>query len=197
MEYRCDKVFQCEDQSDEESCKSFKIDTSTYSKINPPIDKEMKLAVNVSMVIEKIDNVKELEMSLDAKFLLKLEWYDSRLSYKNLLDNDHTNLLNDEHRNQIWTPSLVLSNTADNTIMANGPRSVLFIKKQGHYNKSPLSSINEDYYYHGSQNMLVLEGTYQVTLQCHFELAAYPLDTQMCNIEVNQLGIANKIISIS
>ena len=184
MHDRCDKIFHCEDRSDEEDCDYFVVDSSTYNKKYPPVSDEKETEVMVYIVIEKIQNIKELDMSFDVKFTLALEWLDSRLKYKNLLNSHWTNLVKEENKNDVWIPALVFNNTNKNVMIQNGPKSALFVRKKGKHVNSPLTSVNEDFFYKGSENTLILKVDYSLTFQCDFVLNTYPFDTQTCTIQV-------------
>ena len=191
MKYRCDKIFDCEDQADEENCDYFEVDADTYNKKYPPVNRKHGIDVDVLLTVESLQNIKELDMSFDAKFTLKMEWFDSRLRYKNLIDDDYknllTNLVKEENKRNIWIPEILFSNTDENIKVVNGPRTILFIDKQGSHTIAPLTSLNEDFFYKGSENMLVLNVGYTLSFQCKFQLNAYPFDTQTCRIEVINL----------
>ena len=87
MKYRCDKIFDCQDQADEENCDYFEVDDGTYNKKYPPVNRKHGIDVDVLLTVESLQNIKELDISFDAKFTLKMEWFDSRLRYKNLIDD--------------------------------------------------------------------------------------------------------------
>lgn len=187
MKYRCDKAFDCKDQSDEEDCDYFIVDSKTYNKKHPSISKEQKMEIKVHMVIKKLQNIRELDMSFDAKFTITMEWFDSRLTYKNIFDNYLTNLVKEENKAQIWLLELVFNNTNKDVMTTNGPNSALFINKQGNPTNAPITNINEDFYYKGSENKLVLTIGHDLTFQCDFQLKHYPFDTQRCLIEINNI----------
>ena len=187
MAHRCDKSFDCEDESDEEGCGYFEADPKRYNKQYPPITKgtNQQLDVKVNMEIESLQNIKELDMSFDAKFVLVLEWYDSRLRYKNLLKANIPNLVNEKNRDDIWIPPLVFTNTDDNVAVTDDmTKSIVLINKQAHHTTAPLTSVTEDYYYEGSENSLNLKMDYQLSFHCNFQLQYYPFDTQTCGVEV-------------
>lgn len=147
------------------------------------------MEIKVHMVVEKLQNIKEIDMTFDAKFTLTMEWFDSRLKYKNLQNSRFTNLVNEENKAKVWIPNLVFNNTGKDVMVTNEPKAILFIDKQGHRTQDHLSltPINEDFYYEGSENMLVLKIGYELTFQCEFQLQGYPFDTQTCMIEVSHI----------
>ena len=187
MKYRCDKIYDCDDHSDEEVCDYFDVDSTTYNKIYPPISRQKGTEVKVHMNILHINRVNELEMNFDAKIGLTLEWFETRLSYRNLLDAESPNIIKEENKEQVWIPTLVFSNTYQDVMLTNEGNAVLRIIKQGNHTVAPLTSVNEDFYYEGSENMLSLLGTFALFFQCDIQLQGYPFDTQTCNIEVNNI----------
>ena len=107
---RCDNTANCEDASDEEGCDNVLVDPNSYNKKYPPIPEEgMAMEVKVHIRIEKLHNIRELDMTYATKFTLTMEWFDSRLSFKNLLDGDLTNLVKEESKSQLWIPPLFLT----------------------------------------------------------------------------------------
>ena len=184
MEDRCNEAFDCEDNGDEKECDYFTIDPMTYHKEYPPIIKGRDMNVYVRLIINQLQDIRELDMTFNAKFTLKLGWTETRLTYINLLDTDLKNLVWKENRAKLWIPPLVFNNTDENVMVADQPNAFLFIFKRGNHSNAPLTSVNEDYYYEGSENYLVLWIDYDLTFRCDFQLKHYPFDTQICNIEV-------------
>ena len=182
---RCDNTANCEDASDEEVCDNVLVDPNSYNKKYPPIPEEgMAMEVKVHITIEKLHNIRELDMTYATKFTLTMEWFDSRLSFKNLLDGDLTNLVKEESKSQLWIPPLVFNNTDANIVVTDQTNAILFINKQGNHTIAPLTSIDEDFYYKGEENVLVLMGSHEMTFDCNFQLERYPFDSQICKIEV-------------
>ena len=50
------------------------------------------LAVNISINIESLQNIEEVKLSFSAKFNLVAEWFDPRLTWNDLNDDDFLNI---------------------------------------------------------------------------------------------------------
>ena len=185
MSGRCDGIFQCIDKSDEDECKLITINKQIYDKDYPPRKKEGDaLDVKVKFIIDAIQNVKELHMTFSSKLTLMLEWHDERIVFSNLKQEDMTNLVGYDKAANIWIPPLIFNNTQENKMVALDKTASLFVNKRGKSEMAPLSSINEDYFYKGSDNILLYRIDYKMTYNCVFRLERYPFDTQTCQIEV-------------
>ena len=184
MSGRCDGIFQCLDKSDEDDCHLITINKEIYNKDYPPRIEGAPLDVKVYIIIVAIQNIKELNMSFNSKITLALEWSDERVKFSNLKTEDLTNLLGYQKGTEIWIPPLIFNNTKNNIMVVHDPTASLFINKRGTPKMAPRSSVNEDFYYEGSENIFVYRMDYQMTYHCGFYLFRYPFDTQSCQIEV-------------
>ena len=85
MEARCDEVTDCDDTSDENNCAMLDFDNNQYRNNYPPVTKgNVKLNVQVGVIVLSIGSIQDIMMKFEAKFQLSLQWYDKRLTYKNL-----------------------------------------------------------------------------------------------------------------
>ena len=81
MSERCDQIPQCKDKSDEKDCQVVSIDEN-YNKKIPPFLKSSKAKVNVSMVFLSINDISEISLTLDIKYTISLDWYETdRMTY--------------------------------------------------------------------------------------------------------------------
>ena len=184
MMSRCNKIRDCVEHDDEENCDYFKVDTHHYNKEYPPIKKQQKIEVKINVIIEQIEKIKDLDASFEAKFTILLEWLDARLQYKNLLTGELSNIVKEEQKSGTWIPPIVFNNTHHNARVTDSRNTELFIRRQGNHTKSPLTAVNEDFLYKGSENMLDFRVGHKLKFQCHLLLHAYPFDTQVCMIQV-------------
>ena len=193
MSDRCDGIFQCIDKSDEDECKLITINKQIYDKDYPPRKEEGDaLDVKVKFIIDAIQNVKELHMTFGSKLTLMLEWHDERVRFSNLKQDDLTNLVGYDKALNIWIPPLIFNNTQENKMVVLDKTASLFVNKRGEPQMAALSSINEDYFYKGSDNILLYRIDYKLTYSCVFRLERYPFDTQTCQIEVCTIGCHNR-----
>ena len=184
MSDRCDGIYQCLDKSDEDDCNLITINKEIYNKDYPPRIEGSPLEVKVYVIIVAIQGIKELKMSFNSKLTLALEWYDERVLFSNLKTEDLTNLLGYQKSTEIWIPPLIFNNTKQNEMVVLDQTASLFINKRGTPQMAHRSSVNEDFYYQGSENVFVYRIDYEMTYNCIFDLFKYPFDTQTCEIEV-------------
>ena len=188
MEERCNNVPNCEDSTDEYDCEIMLLDSHTYRKQFPPIaDMDHHVEVAVSAYIMKISNFNDLAMTYTIKFVLRLNWFDHHLTYANLKDNLHDNMVGYEKKHSIWIPPITLNNSEGNVwISVDEPSSKVYIEKKGKPVIGPTSDIHETYYYSGQENKVVFIAEYEHTFHCSFDLQCFPFDTQVCGMEVGK-----------
>ena len=92
---RCNNLQDCRDVSDEKNCMLVFIDQEKYlrDKTPPALGHQEKLPVNVSVFINQIISISEVGKKINIQFELELTWFDSRLQYFNLKDNEPMNSL--------------------------------------------------------------------------------------------------------
>ena len=83
---RCDKQQDCEDLSDEKKCQIVALDEERYLKDDAPptIIAGGNVDVTLSMNIQNILDIQEVQQRLALKFDLEEKWLDSRLQFYNL-----------------------------------------------------------------------------------------------------------------
>ena len=193
MSKRCNGKTDCsDDNSDEFNCTIFSHDNTYSAKHHPEDnsndsnnDNENKLVqVNVSMHIKNIFDINELSMEYKVRVLLTMEWYDPRITFRNLKDQKEENIISLEESNHLWLPSLCFKNSNLGERTKVDSETSFHIKKHGLYRHNKITEIHEDYIYDGIENPLVLSRYYTVALTCGFELKLYPFDHQECPIEL-------------
>ena len=183
MEKRCYVKEDCEDGSDEQDCGKLIIKPGYKKSLIPVPRSGQDLVVNVSLKITDILGIDELSGSFRVKFWLQREWFDRRLTYKNLnqKDNIKNNLLADESA-AVWYPRFVFYNVENvqKTIPAtkfNEVHRVMINKDFG------FTAQNNMHLYQGSQNALSLEKQFYVEWICIFDMQWYPFDTHICSMK--------------
>ena len=101
MKTRCDGLYDCKDNSDENNCKKVVVNGASYQKELAPFEKGKKVQINVSIFLL---NVKEIELpsTFDVKIGLTLSWKDYRLKYQNL--QQKRNVIDRKTTKKIWAP---------------------------------------------------------------------------------------------
>ena len=185
MTGRCDGIFQCLDKSDEDQCKLININKAIYNKDYPPRKEASPLDVKVTVIIVAIQQVKELHMTFSSKLTLQLEWSDERVTFSNLKPEDLTNVIGYDRFVDVWVPPVIFNNTNQNVMVVHNEYASMFVNKRGTEEVAPLSSVNENHNFQGSENILLYSIDYEMTYNCVFNLESYPFDTQTCQIEVS------------
>ena len=164
-------------------CLLWKLDIPCYH--NPEDEKlDQKVQVNVSLHVKNIFDIKELSMEYTVRFLLTMEWYDPRISFRNLKEEKEENIISIEESCHLWLPSLYFKNSNFGQRTTTDSETSFHVKRHGKHGNNPVTEIHEDYIYKGSENPMVLARYYTVTLTCGFELELYPFDHQECPIEL-------------
>jgi hypothetical protein len=121
MHQRCNGNLDCEDKSDEVNCNSIAFDSAYLKDVPaPPLKKqiehgEKKLQLNLSITIESLLELNEVDSTLKIHMHLNVIWIDPRLDYIDLKENSWLNTITMEQKDQLWMPSLIFFNTEDKT----------------------------------------------------------------------------------
>ena len=100
MEERCDQIMDCEDKSDENNCNLIVFEDN-YNKKVPPftITKEdhslIPAKVMVSTRLENVLAISEFSHTIVLKIGIILNWYENRVLYHNLKNEEALNVLTD------------------------------------------------------------------------------------------------------
>ena len=108
MSVRCDGKIDCRDAADEDECKVL-VTSVGYNKlfVPRPASEGEKLPLNLSVDLIEIIYCNEIENTIQTKIELKRTWYDSQLTFQNLIQNG-SNLISNADRESFWHPSVVL-----------------------------------------------------------------------------------------
>ena len=107
MEKRCDGRENCDDGSDEQDCSKIIIKPGYKKSLTPVPVSGNNLVVNISFHIKDILEVNELKGTFNVKLSLKRAWFDNRLTYKNLKQDEYKNDLSPGESALIWFPPML------------------------------------------------------------------------------------------
>ena len=99
MEERCDQIMDCVDESDEDHCRliAFK---DNYNKKVPPFTISKKsnslvpARIKISTQLKNVLAISEFSHTIDLKIGITLKWYENRVLYHNLKNQEALNVLN-------------------------------------------------------------------------------------------------------
>ena len=62
--------------------------------------------LNISVDVQQIVDINDLNLNFVVKFRLKLTWFDVQLMWVNLKKSRFQNFLNEEEKKMIWMPKI-------------------------------------------------------------------------------------------
>ncbi|XP_064117700.1 uncharacterized protein LOC135223125 [Macrobrachium nipponense] len=180
IDKRCDLELDCADRGDELGCVTVILPPGYDKRIPPPkIDSSTPAQISFDFIIRLIRKFSLLDSNLVVDFLITRSWFDSRVQYKNLHETKNLNLI-DGIVDVIWYPDVTLLG-ADQSIATS---EILSTTGWGQRLTEPEPDddkrLDEDVFFSGSGNLLMLERELTVTLMCTFDLTMYPFDSQRC-----------------
>ena len=151
-----------------------------------------KLDVNVTIVVQDINNIDEVEMKYTVAFLFEARWFDSRLTWLDLNNNSYLNRPSFNQKRQLWIPKIVFSNSVGRRqIVMDGKAKILIeMMNNSDYVMSDQFSLDESASFKGESNPIVYSRELNVDFECTLDLTFFPFDTQVCHME---LKAGNKV----
>ena len=197
---RCDKQQDCKDLSDEKKCQIVALDEERYLMDDPPpsIVQGENIEVILSMNIQNILDIQEVQQRLALKFDLEEKWLDSRLQFYNLKTDEEMNTLVLKEKDIIWIPRVLFSNTKDDLTSLRDDKSFAKVVRNPDFNGSLIGqTVNEDILvYEGEYNYLKINRVYEVEFICTYAMQMYPFDIQTCTLDMVIHGNTAKFINL-
>ena len=72
-----------------------------------------KVKVNVSLTLDSVLDLNEVNSMMKVKMMLKVAWKDSRLEFRNV-EKGH-NMIRSAEKRELWLPSFIFNNTNNMT----------------------------------------------------------------------------------
>ena len=126
--------------------------------------------------IISINNIQEINSSVQFRFVVYLTWFESRLEFLNLVANQ-TNKLTPEEKELIWIPKLIFYNTEMRLETVLDKNTEISVKREGDF-----ESLQNKRVYKGQENPIISERFYVTKFICVYDMAWYPFDTQRCSM---------------
>ena len=163
--------------------------TTTTKKIPPFIfnittAKIEPLDVLVSIQIQDVLKISEVNHEYSLKFTFIMEWYDYRLRFHNLKFRKSANALTIEEVQKIWIPQLIFSNTENDEATEGVANTEILVIREGNFTRSDPDIVDETNVFEGIDNKLIFETSYTKVYICEYQLHMYPFDTQRCTVDV-------------
>ena len=205
QDFRCDGKVQCDDSSDESSCSFFILDDGNFQYYNkdmvppPPQNSEEKLEVDIFINIENIIEINEVEEFIQLKFNTTREWYDKRLTYKNLNNDSDMNAMKKANYEKLYFPYTLFVNIESDESETTRPTQTLWkvIRNETASSTiSPVTYVENTHFYKGSEHKMSLTKEFTVDWMCTFHLSWYPFDTQTCQMKLQLLKRESKLATL-
>ena len=189
MDERCDGKIDCQDRSDEEECKVF-ITFKGYNKLlaPPPSGNETKLSIDLSIYIDKIIEINEIEGYFKTKTTFIRKWRNSQLTYQNLKKDPKKNKISKADMKKMWTPYFGFENIlAQNNDVSNTDKPHIFMiapNQEFNFEMDDKTNFRNTRLFKGDENIIHMQKQYTVKWVCDFDLRWYPFDIQKCTMDI-------------
>ena len=111
-----------------------------------------------------------------------MQWYESRLRFKNLKQDINLNRLLPFEVKYIWVPELVFPNTEERTTSIVDDKTSISVERHGNFKLSELSENENIQNFKGIENPLFMKRYYNQRFLCDYKLNWYPFDIQHCSM---------------
>ena len=140
----------------------------------------------MSVDLTKILKIDEVEGSFRTKLLLRRQWLDPRLSYRNLKKERRVNLLSPSEEETVWLPLMVFENIPSNEdwieILVSQEYNIVR-NDEGNFDPVELTDIDNAFIFSGEENSHYLSREFTILWNCDFNMMWYPFDTQTCAMQ--------------
>ena len=140
----------------------------------------------MSVDLTKILKIDEVEGSFRTKLLLRRQWLDPRLSYRNLKQERRVNLLSPSEEETVWLPLMVFENIPSNEdwieILVSQEYHIVR-NDEGNFDPVEVTDIDNAFIFSGEENSHYLSREFTILWNCDFNMMWYPFDTQTCAMQ--------------
>ena len=151
---RCNNFQDCEDVSDEKNCMLVYKDAEKYlkDKTPPVLNGTEKLPVVLNIDVTEIISIKEVDQIINIQFELGMSWFDGRLKFYNLKENQKMNTLTFDELFEIWVPQILFKNTQHQLKSQKDEDSFAFVMRKSSGSMSGEEMSENIEIYNGAQN---------------------------------------------
>ena len=139
-----------------------------------------QLEIKVSVDVQQIVNINDLDLNFEAKFRLRLRWFDVQLWWVNLKNSSFWNFLNNEEKKKIWMPKLRMEESDYIRPIKVDESATVYVEKVSKGSSAIYpTNIDRSLYYSGVGNPLNYERDYQEQFFCPFYYHWYLYEVQV------------------
>jgi Neurotransmitter-gated ion-channel ligand binding domain len=110
---------------------------------------------NITAEIHNVLSINEIDDTIKVTVKLILEWYDSRLMFRNINSSQHFNILNENESTKIWQPEVVFINIVQKNFEYNVKPHVTIIMNDLQIGKlSDYTEVHSSQLYSGNKNII-------------------------------------------
>ena len=157
----------------------------------PPVGGQHRVELNISVEVKKILKINEVEGTFRTRFVIRRQWLDPRLSYRNLKKESRVNLISPSEAATIWFPMLVFENIPSNVdwveIVEHREYNIVRNVKDN-FDPVDVTDIDNALMFSGDENSHYISKEYTVLWNCDFNMMWYPFDTQTCPMQFKILN---------
>ena len=100
-------------------------------------------------------------------YTMIVQWFDSRLKYNNLKQQEDLNVLTPGQHETIWSPQIIFHNTKSKIKSTlEGSTIRVLLNENFTFEKADLTSSNNVYIFKGSENRLEISQVYDTEFKC-------------------------------
>ena len=108
----------------------------------------------MSLYIRDILEVSEVQSLLEVSFSLVLSWFDPRITFTNLNQDENFNKMTDAEKQKIWKPIIEFSNTKYVDTTVTDKEVVATVVRLGNKTDSDASLVYNTYNFLGKENLI-------------------------------------------
>ena len=142
--------------------------------VPPPVGGQRKVEINFCVEVKKILNINEVEGTFRTRFIIRRQWWDPQLSYRNLKKERRLNLISPSAASTIWFPMLVFENIPSNEdwveIVENREYNIVR-NVDDNFDLVDVTDIDNALIFSGDENSHYISKEYTVLWNCNFKVS--------------------------